>query len=191
MQQQEDDIQLEKTLSGDTTAFAVLIEKYQNRTFTLAYNILLNREDAEEATQDAFLKAFSSLHTFKREAKFSTWLYRIVVNTSINKGKKNKLPTIALEDMSDKAYIHFPSEDGLAAYHRQDQKRFIQESMLALREDERLVITLYYLNELSTTEVAKVTHFSLSNVKVLLHRGRQKLAESMTRILKQEAKSIL
>jgi RNA polymerase sigma factor (sigma-70 family) len=191
MQQHEDDIQIEKTLSGNTTAFAILIEKYQNMAFTLAYNILLNREDAEEATQDAFLKAFSSLQAFKREAKFSTWLYRIVVNTSINKGRKKKMSTITLEDVNSKADISFPSEDALAAYHLLDQQRFIQEALLALREDERLVITLYYLNELSTMEVAKVTHFSLSNVKVLLHRGRQKLAESITHILKQEAKSIL
>lgn len=191
MQHQEDDIQILKTLNGNTTAFAGLLEKYQTMAYTLAYNILLNREDAEEATQDAFLKAFSSLQTFKREAKFSTWLYRIVVNTSINKGKKKKLSTIALEDMNSKANVSFPSEDALAAYHLQDQQRFIQEAMQALREEERLVITLYYLNELSTTEVAKVTHFSLSNVKVLLHRGRQKLAESITYILKKEAKSIL
>lgn len=191
MNQPEDDIQIEKTLQGNTLAFAVLIEKYQKMAFTLAFNILLNREDAEEATQDAFVKAFSALSTFKREAKFSTWLYRIVLNTSLNRGKKKKLVTIALEDMNHHRHTSFPTEESLAAYHLQDQKRFIQESMLSLKEDERMVITLYYLNELTTIEVAKVSGLSMSNVKVLMHRGRQKLAIKLTQMLKEEIKNIL
>lgn len=191
MHLQEDDIQIEKTLQGNPMAFAVLIEKYQKMAFTLAYNILLNREDAEEAAQDAFLKAYSALGSFKREAKFSTWLYRIVLNTALNRGKKKKLATIALEDMNHLGHTSFPSEESLAAYHLQDQKRFIQASMLSLKEDERLVITLYYLNELTTTEVAKVSGLSTSNVKVLLHRGRQQLAKKLTQLLKDETKSIV
>jgi RNA polymerase sigma factor (sigma-70 family) len=191
MNLQEDDIQIEKTLRGNAMAFAGLIHKYQKMAFTLAYNILLNREDAEEATQDAFLKAFSALSSFKREAKFSTWLYRIVLNTSLNKGKKKKLATIALEDINHHGHTAFPSEESMAAYHLQDQKRFIRESMLSLKEDERMVITLYYLNELTTTEVAKVSGLSTSNVKVLLHRGRQRLAIKLTQMLKEETKSIL
>lgn len=190
MNQQEDDIQIEKTLQGDTTAFALLIDKYQKMAFTLAFNILLNREDAEEAAQDAFLKAFSALHTFKREAKFSTWLYRIVVNTSLNKAKRKKISTITLENVNTQAHIAFPDE-ALSACHLQDQKRMIQESMLSLKEIERLVITLYYLNELNTAEVAKVSGLSQSNVKVLLHRSRQKLATKLTELLKEETKSLL
>ena len=80
-----DDIIIDRILEGDENQYKVLIDKYKNYAFTLALNVLNNREDAEEVAQDSFVKAFKNLKKFNRQAKFSTWFYRIVTNTAITK----------------------------------------------------------------------------------------------------------
>ena len=75
---------------GDTIAFSVLVERYKDLVFTLTYRILKNREDAEEASQDTFIKAYKSLSKFKGDSKFSTWIYKIAYNTSLDRLKKTK-----------------------------------------------------------------------------------------------------
>src|SRR3954469_10379068 len=108
--------------------------------FTLAYNIILNREDAEEVAQDVFVKAFTSLSAFKQQSKFSTWLYRITVNTALNKKKLQKLFTVDLEEQA--------SADGqindtvLLQGENKDMKKFIQQAMRALPDNERICITM-------------------------------------------------
>ena len=82
---------IDTILAGNSNAYSILVDRYKNRVITLAYNILQNREDAEEVAQDAFVKAFSALKEFKKQAAFGTWLYRIVINTALNKRKRKKL----------------------------------------------------------------------------------------------------
>ena len=85
-----------------------------------------------------------------------------------------------------------PQIDGqLAAYQLAEQKKIIQQAMLVLKEDERICITMFYLQELSVSEVEDLTHYSASNIKILLHRGRKKLLISLQQILKKEAHSLI
>jgi len=82
---------IKQIMSGDVSRFAYFVDAYKDMAFTIAFRIVNNREDAEEVVQDAFVKAYTSLHTFRQDAKFSTWLCKIVVNTAISKTRKKKL----------------------------------------------------------------------------------------------------
>ncbi|MEM9300430.1 MAG: sigma-70 family RNA polymerase sigma factor, partial [Bacteroidota bacterium] len=86
-----DDIIIDRILDGDESQYKILIDKYKVYAFTLAMNVLGNREDAEEVAQDSFIKAFKNLKKFNREAKFSTWFYRIVTNTAITRTRKSRI----------------------------------------------------------------------------------------------------
>ncbi len=90
MTNQNDLLIVEKVLGGDANAYAIIVENYKDMAVTLAYNILLSREDAEEAAQDAFIKAYTGLKSYNGSAKFSTWLFRIIINTSLNKKEDEK-----------------------------------------------------------------------------------------------------
>lgn len=156
--------------------------------FTLAYNILLNREDAEEIAQDVFVKAFGSLASFKQQAKFSTWLYRIVVNTALNKKKLHKL--IAVEIAGQPAAEEWIEEDALLPYESKDLKKYIQHAMRALPDNERICIAMFYLNELAVNEISELTGITTANIKVLLHRGRKHLYATLSELLKTELNSL-
>ena len=152
---------------------------------TLAYNIIPNYADAEDVAQDAFIKAFTSLKSFKGNARFSTWLYRIVINTALNKQKRSKL--LYVEPPEDDV----PIEDSFAGVQYHEQKKYIRQALLHLSEAERICITLYYLNELSIAEINNITGFTVSNIKLLLHRGRKHLYSELNKVLKLELKNIL
>ena len=156
--------------------------------FTLAYNIILNREDAEEVAQDVFVKAFTSLSGFKQQSKFSTWLYRITVNTALNKKKLQKLITV---DMEEQASADEQVDDTvLLPQENKDMKQFIQQAMRALPDNERICITMFYLNELSVNEIGELTGITASNIKVLLHRGRKHLYTELNKLLKTELNNL-
>ncbi len=86
----QDQIIIDKILKGDTNAFAVLVDSYKDLVFTLALRMIKNREEAEEVSQDTFIKVFKSLDKFKGESKFSTWIYRVAYNTCLDRLKKIK-----------------------------------------------------------------------------------------------------
>jgi RNA polymerase sigma-70 factor (ECF subfamily) len=186
----DDLIIISKVLAGDVVAYSVLVNRYRNMVFTLAYNIILNREDAEEVAQDAFVKAYRSLSLFKEYSKFSTWLYRIVVNTSLNKKKLKKFNILTIEEqLTDE----MPNDiyPLLHKYENKEQRKFIQLALDALNEGERICITLYYLNELSVSEINELTGISTANIKVLLYRGRKHIFCKLNSLLKHEIKNLM
>ncbi|HYJ62426.1 MAG TPA: RNA polymerase sigma factor [Parafilimonas sp.] len=187
---QTDELIITKVLKGDNAAYSALVTKYSNMIFTLAYNIILNREDAEEVAQDVFLKAFKALPSFKKQSAFSTWLYRIVVNVALNKKKLKRFTTIDInEEITAEEDYNIYSL--LEQYESRDQKKFIQLAMSTLREDERICITMFYLNELSVSEIHELTEISIANIKVLLHRGRKHLYAGLNDLLKTEIKNLM
>jgi RNA polymerase sigma-70 factor (ECF subfamily) len=185
-----DNLIIDKILDGNTNAYSALVNRYKNRVFTLAYNVLLNKEDAEEVAQDAFVKAFSALKNFKKQAAFGTWLYRIVINTALNKKKLKKVFTVdASAIAADDEPIDFYSL--LKQYENKDLKKFIQYAMQSLNDDERICITLFYLNELQVNEIHELTGQTVANIKVILYRGRKHLYEALQSQLKHETKNLI
>lgn len=185
MSDQNDLIIIKKVLDGDVHAYSLLVNTYKDLALTLAYNVLLNREDAEEIVQDSFVKAFVALKTFKGEAKFTTWFYRIVVNTSLNKRKLKKINTVTITEYTE-AEIPNNSTVEINSFSKAEQSRFIKTALNTLAEGERICLTMYYLNELTVDEINSLTGISASNIKVLLYRGRKHLYNKLERILKDE-----
>ena len=190
MTDQSEQIIINKVVAGDAQAFSVLVNRYKDMAVVLAYNILLNREDAEEVAQDAFVKAYRSLHSFKADARFSTWLFRIVVNTALNKRKLKKHYPV---EISNTIAAELPADINsvFAKQITSEHRKHIQVALKALNTNERLCITLYYLNELSVEEIYELTGISTSNIKVLLYRGRKTLYAALHRHLKNEITNLI
>ena len=191
MNYQEDSFYISRVLGGNLPAFAILVEKHKSLAFTLALRIAKNHEDAEEIAQDAFLKAYNSLNTFKEESKFSTWLYKIVFNTAISRMRRKQIQNVSIDEGNISNNIQEEHISSLDNLHKKERKKIIAEAISRLKEEEGVVMTLYYLNENNLKEIEEITTFSNSNIKILLHRGRKKLLFELKKILKGEIVDIL
>ena len=164
---------IDNTLQGDQNAFRQLMNKYQDYMYTVCYNILKNKPEAQEATQDTFIKAYKALSTYTEKAQLSTWLYRIAYRASIDLLRKRK-STVELEGV---AYGLSNEDMGIAQQMEgADIKRQLGQAILQLSPKEAGIIKLFYLEEMSIKELANITEHSVSNIKVILYRARQKLS---------------
>lgn len=177
-----DHILIDQLLAGDREVYAVLVNKYKSYAFTIAQKILQNRPEAEEAAQDAFIKAFHHLASFNRESKFSTWLYRIVFNTAISYRRKNRQQFQSIET----TIIEY-DQDADGMLEKIDKKKYLNQAMLKLSEADRGALTLFYLEEFSLEEIAEITGMQANTAKVRIHRARLRLADELKNILNQEA----
>lgn len=191
MHYEEDDFYIDKILGGDASVFASLVNKHKTMAYNIAFRILKKREDAEEIAQDSFLKAYQSLKEFKRDAKFSTWLYRIIYNNSISRIRKKKLDINSYDDEAFEWMEPAETARELEGLHLNEQKKYVNDAINKLPEDDATVVTLFYMNESSVDEISEVTGLSQSNVKVKLFRARKKLYEELEQALKTELKEIL
>lgn len=190
MDNQSDYNNIEKVLAGDMNAYATLVDKYKGLVFTIAMKILRNNEEAEETAQDAFIKAYQSLNKFKRESKFSTWLYRIVYNAAISKTRKKVLQKADLSNEIIDNYTTDEIKSSLWILEEGDKKKLINKIMSGLNPEENALITLYYYDENSTEEIAEIMGLSQSNVKVRLHRIRNKMNHELQHYLLDDIKEV-
>ena len=188
MEQKNDSWYVERVLKGDTQYFSYFVEKYKDIVFSIAMKVLRNREDAEEMAQESFIKAFKSLHTFKGEAKFSTWLYRITYNNCISEVRKKKIKFVSADDVqiSDE-----PEELNLDGIPAENRAKYVKAALEKLPEDEYTLILLYYFDDKSIEEIGEITKMTESNVKVKLFRSRKKLYTILNDMLKEEIYTIL
>ena len=173
---------LDKVLAGDQHAYAEIVDKHKRYAFTIASRILINRGEAEEAAQDAFIKAFHHLANFNRESKFSTWLYRIVFNTAISYKRKQKNVYQSIENIA----VSYDYE-GHEVLERDDKQKYLALAMTKLNEADRAALTLFYLQEFSLEEIASITSQPPNTMKVRIHRARLKLADELKVLLNKEA----
>ena len=185
-----DEYYIERVLQGDHSSYATLVERHKDMVFTIAYRMLKSREDAEEISQDAFMKAYRSLGKFRKKSKFSTWLYRIVYNLSVSQLRKNKKQFNSLDDEEKKIDIE-DTHNKIESLENQDRNKYVNQAIENLNYDEKTIITLYYQDELSVEEIAGITQLTHSNVKVRLHRARLKLYDELSKILKHEINTLL
>ena len=191
MNYREDSYYIKRVLNGNLASYAVLVEKYKSLAYTLAVRIAKNHEDAEEIAQDSFLKAYNSLKSFKKESKFSTWLYKIIYNTAISRFRKKQIDSFSLDDSPFQESVHDDYDDGLNIMHLKERKKIISQAISKLKEDEGVVMTLFYMSENNTKEIEEITGFTNSNIKILLYRGRNKLLFELKKILKEEIVDML
>ncbi len=172
--------------NGDTHAFAILIDRYKDLVFTLALRLLKNREEAEEVSQDTFIKAYKSLSKFKGESKFSTWIYKIAYNTSLDRIKKNKKYWNDVEIDEFTAHQIKTIDNTLDHLETQERNQSIKDCIALLPNDDSFLLTLYYFDELSFEEISKIVGITANNVKVKIFRGRKKLATILKARLEPE-----
>ena len=185
-----DEYYIERVLQGDHSSYAMLVERHKEMVFTLAYRMLKNREEAEEISQDAFLKAYSSLRKFRKDARFSTWLYRIVYNLSVSQLRKNKKEVYSLDD-DDRTIEPEDTGSKMDRLETADRQKYMKQALEHLSPEEQTIITLYYQDEQSVGEIAEVTALTSSNVKVKLHRARKRLHAHLASILQHEMNSLI
>ncbi|HET6996647.1 MAG TPA: sigma-70 family RNA polymerase sigma factor [Chitinophagaceae bacterium] len=182
---------ISKVLSGDQQAYAELVTRYQNYVFTLALRFTKNREDAEEVSQDIFIKAYRALADFKGNSKFSTWLYTIVNNTCITFLRKKKLQTHSL-DKEGVFEVADSQDSGLRANQVEQKSKIamVNNAIKMLGADDAEIITLFYKSEQSLEEIAEILGLETNTAKVRLHRARTRLKEKMQQHFSEEVKDI-
>ena len=165
---------IKEILHGNTALYEYFLDRYGQQVFVLVDRIVSCQEDAEELTQDVFLKAFQQLSSFKAESSFSTWIYRIATNVAISAVRKKKNDTIRLDE-SVFFNLSESQVDEALEDESEEQLQRLQRAMEQLEADERALITLYYMEERPLTEVAFILGMTEGNAKVKLHRIRKKL----------------
>ena len=175
--QQEDELIIQMVLQGRHSAYTILVNRYQAYVFTLVLRYINDRGLAEELAQDVFVKAYRSLADFKGNSKFSTWLYTIVSTTCISYLRKRKdemvlLGQERLHSLSDHLSDNETADDMM---ERKSSKKILSVAIMMLPQDDAQVITLFYQLEQSIEEIAIILGATANNVKVKLHRARQKL----------------
>ena len=166
---------------GDTQAFAVLVDRYKDLVFTLAIRMLKNREEAEEVSQDTFVKVYKSLAKFKGDSKLSTWVYKVAYNTCLDRIKKNnrRQNEVAIDSFTENQIKTL--DNALEAMETAEQQKTIQDCLQQLASKDSFLLTLFYFEELSLEEISHIVNMEPNTVKVNIHRARKRLAH----ILKQ------
>ena len=186
MTAKSDDIELvQQAAKGNREAFRILVEKYQSRLLTLAQEIVRSREEAEDVVQESFVKAYVSLHDFKGESSFFTWMYRITYNMAIDFRRKSSRrggDTLAYEESASSQEEHpatsvfmgsLESPDDVVT--RREQGLRLRQALDSLSEEHRAVIMLREIDGLSYAEIAKISGVSEGTVMSRLHYARKKL----------------
>ena len=186
MEENEQNI-IDRICRGDTAAFQRLVERYKKKIYFLAYDILGDHHEAEDISQEVFIKVFRSLRNFRRDAKMSSWIYQITANTCIDALRKKKSkPQVNLEDFN-----HVSIQDNLAGGGTRVQnpelsaeasimQHKIQNALHKVTPKERTVFVMRHYNDLKIKEIAETLQVSSGTVKSLLFRALKKLRKELS-----------
>ena len=167
---------IESIKKGNTADYSILIDRYKNKSFSMLKRMLKNDFDAEEVLMDCFLKVYNNLSSFKYESKFGTWFYRIVYNTALTKLSSVKRK-IENEMSSVDDLLHLKSDYNADVLVNEDISEIIKKVVNQLPPKNAAIITMFYLEEMSTEEISQVLDISVANVKVILYRSRNLLKD--------------
>lgn len=173
---------LDRTAAGDQGAFSQLVRRHQDKVFNLAFRFSRDRQDAEELAQEIFFKAWRHARTFKGQSAFSTWLYRLAVNTCLNHRQSKKTRQDPLPLVGDFTAGTAAAADDLVAAERESQ---MKKALDALPARQKMALILASFEDRSYEEIAAVMEVSLPAVESLLFRARKNLA-GILRPLKQK-----
>lgn len=179
---QEDERLIRQTLAGESTAFESLIGKYQNRLFHSMTQVLRNSTDAEDIVQDAFVKAFTKLSTFRGGSQFYTWLYRIAHNAAISQIRKRK-PTESIDGCDGVIANQLAGEEVAPSQRleQQEQHQQLSDALDCLKEEQRSVLVLREIEGLDYDAIAEILDVPVGTVRSRLHRARTQLKEELER----------
>lgn len=184
MQHLSDEELVGLVLGGNSEAFEIIVERYQNQVFSLAYRLGGDYDEAKDMAQEAFIRIYRELPRFDRERRFFPWMYRVAHNTCINLLHRRPKETAPLESVFDMA-AGDNSESGSpsARYEQLEQTETIQQALQSLSENYRLPLVLKYLEGLSYQEIASQLDLPVSTIETRLFRGRALLRKRLTHMM--------
>jgi len=161
--------------------FNDLVRDYSERVYNHAYRMLGNREDAEEATMDVFLKIHHGLSDFRGDAQLSTWIWRITTNVCLSRRAKKKAQTVSAETENvDEVVADLdPAANPEMVLLKEEKREELARSIAGLPEQEAAAITLFYLDGMKYEEIAAILDVPLGTVGTAVHRGRERLRKKM------------
>jgi len=175
---ENEQLYIQQALQGNADAFAHIVYLHKDRVYGLALRMVRSRQDAEELAQDVFVKAFENLHKFKGGSQLATWLFKITYNAAISFMRKKQPSTVELNEQVSSHSIGLQEN----AQAKEVQLAKLEQALAQLSEEDRSIVTLHYLNRQGVSDIAVITGFSRSNVKVRLHRARKKLLNLLEEI---------
>ena len=172
---------------GDSAAFGELVSRHQDRAFNLAFRLTGSHEDAADAVQEAFLKAYRGIQSFRRQSSFYTWLFRIVVNEvrSRRRSRSSRRPDFSLDAASDRdppnapAALQSDGPDPSEQASLAERRQIVEEALQALEFDQRAIIALRDIEGRDYAEIAEVLRCPAGTVKSRLHRARMALKDAL------------
>lgn len=172
-----------KIKNGDQNAFRQLFEQYQHLVFNISYRMSGNQEEAEDITQDVFIKIFHAIEKFRGDAKLSSWIYRIAVNTCLKRERRKKLENwISLDFLfqdEGKFQPQAPDKTPDQQIEILEKEQIVQKAIHSLPERQKTALILHRYENLSYEEIATVMEISLSAVESLLHRAKDNLTKKL------------
>lgn len=182
----------QERLPDDARAFEALVIRYREQVYAIAYRMMGNAPEAEDLTQEVFIKVYRSIKRFRGEAAFSTWLYRITVNTCLDSlDKRQRRPQPVDSDFTEAEEIHLthlgqPWETSPEqAVLRRELLECIRETMMALQARERLLLTLRDVQGLEYQKIADILNISMSALKMRIHRARLAFRQIFARLCEE------
>jgi len=173
---------IKRVKAGDFSAFSRIVSDYRQMVFTIIFRIVNNREDAEDITQEVFIKVFKSMDSFKEESEFSTWLYRIAYNTALSEIRKRRMLFASLDDdfstLKDEEI-----DENIENLATEEKILCLEQALKTLPAKDALLITMFYSDNQSIEEISRISNLSQANVKVKLHRIRKKLAIEINKLM--------
>ena len=163
---------------GDMTALAILVDRHKDLVYRVAMQITKNSDDASDVLQDAFLKVYDSINAFRQESAFETWLYRIVVNLSIDAVKKRKRQQESMASLSEVSDVHQNQDiqqDPTRQAERNELQEWVTQAVNSLSIKHRAVVILHELEGLSHPQIADILDCSEGTVRSRLHYARKRL----------------
>ncbi len=176
------DTYIQKVRDGEIDAFRFIIKQYKDEAYSLAISVVKDEFFAQDVVQNAFINAYTSLDTFSGRSKFSTWLYRIVINEAYAQLRKQKRKGEIRDDLSQVKESSRIS-DTILKMEEDNQRYYINEALKKLSANYSLSLRLFYLQDYTIEEITEVTGWSNSNTKVILHRARNQMKVLLTNLL--------
>ena len=190
MNQTSDQTLIDHCLAGRREAFGLLVERYQNRLFHSLLHLLGSAEDAQDATQEAFVNAFEKLGSFRGQSQFYSWLFRIAYNTAVSTKRKSRRMSVSLEARRDATGLEpsdgNPTSEPSYAMDVSDRQRLVQQALSELCEEFRAALVLKEIDGMSYEEIADIVKVPLGTVRSRIHRARLELREKLSVLLRSE-----
>ena len=188
---------IENLREGDMTALAILVEKYKRLVYRIAIQITRNHEDADDVMQDTFLKVYESIHSFRKEATFETWLYRIVVNHAMNVVKRRKRrretslsATSEMEIRPDLRRTADLANNPQLNAEKEELQKWVTQAVDSLPVKHRTVVILHEFEGLTHLEIASILNCSEGTVRSRLHYARKRLRDLLKPYVEPAAHSL-